>query len=102
MACIFTKAYLLTTIRALLNEKSSIKWTDEQINKWIQEAAIDISTKTLGYEQTYTFWTQKDILEYDEPESCVKVHACVAVSPGFLLKEDGDFILSESGDKIIL
>lgn len=102
MACTFTKSYLLATIRTLLNEKSGIRWTDEQINKWIQEAAIDISTKTLGYEQTYISWTLKDVLEYDEPESCVKVHACIARTPGFLLKEDGSYILLETESKIYL
>ena len=77
MACTFTKTYLLTTIRSLLNEKSSVKWTNDQLNKWIQEATIDISTKTLGYENTDTITTVSDTLEYDEPDGCIKIHECI-------------------------
>jgi len=77
MACLFTTAYLLQTIRAILNEKSAVRWIDDQLNKWVQEASIDISTKTGCYEQTHIFRTSENALEYDEPDGCVKVLGCM-------------------------
>lgn len=80
-------AYIRATVRALLNEYSSVQWTDDQLNKWIQEAAIDISTKTLGYETSDFVFTAANTLEYDEPTGCIKVHACVLV-PGCATADD--------------
>jgi len=77
MACLFTTAYLLQTIRAILNEKSAVRWIDDQLNKWVQEASIDISTKTGCYEQTHVFQTSENTLEYDEPDGCVKALGCL-------------------------
>lgn len=70
-------AYILGAVRNLLNEKSSIKWPDDQINKWVQEAAMDISIKTLGYEGIDVIGTVANTLESDEPSGCIKVHSCV-------------------------
>lgn len=70
-------AYILSTVRSLLNEVSSVIWTDDQLNKWVQEAAIDISTKTLGYEAEDRITTVANTLEYDEPSGAIKVHACM-------------------------
>jgi hypothetical protein len=70
-------AYLLSTIRALLNEISPDHWTDDQINKWVQEAAMDISIKTMGYESKGEISTIVDTLEYDEPSNCIKAHSVI-------------------------
>jgi len=98
MACPFTKAYLLTTIRALLNETTADKWTDEQIENWINEAAIDISTKSLAYEKTHSFATTQNVLEYDEPDECVKVHAVIRCSPADSMSWDGDDTIDPGGE----
>ena len=71
------KAYILAAVRTLLNEVSSVTWTDDQINKWVQEAAMDISIKTLGYEDTDDITTTANTFEYSEPSGCIKVHSCV-------------------------
>ena len=70
-------AYILAAVRSLLAEYSSIKWTDDHINKWVQEAAIDISMKTLGYEDTDSITTAANTLEYTDPSGCIKVHSCI-------------------------
>lgn len=80
MACIFTSAYLLSNIRTLLNDVAETEWSDDELNKWVQEAAMDISTKTLGYEVKDSIVTAADTLEYDEPADCIKVQASVLVS----------------------
>lgn len=38
--------------RCLLNEPTASYWTDNEIDKWIQEGCIDITTKTLCYEKS--------------------------------------------------
>ena len=70
-------AYILAAVRSMLAEYSSVKWTDDQINKWVQEAAMDISTKTLCYEGIDVIGTVVNTLESDEPDGCIKVHSCV-------------------------
>ena len=70
-------AYILAAVRILLNEYSSVKCTDDQINKWVQEAAIDISTKTLGYEVIENIATVANTLECSEPDNTIKVHSCL-------------------------
>jgi len=70
-------AYILAAVRVLLNEYSSVKWTDNHLNKWVQEAAMDISIKTLGYEDSDDITTAANTLEYSEPSGCIKVHSCV-------------------------
>jgi len=39
-------------VRSLLNEPSPVFWTNDEIDKWIQEACIEITTKTLCYEKS--------------------------------------------------
>ena len=70
-------AYVLAVVRSLLAEYSSVKCTDDQLNKWIQEAAIDISIKTLGYESIDTIITTANTLECNEPSGTIKIHSVV-------------------------
>lgn len=39
-------------VRVLLNEPTASYWTNDEIDKWIQEACVDITTKTLCYEKS--------------------------------------------------
>jgi hypothetical protein len=43
----YTLATLTTSVRQLLNEAVASFWTDTEIQEWIKQACIDISTKTL-------------------------------------------------------
>lgn len=70
-------AYILAAVRRLLAEYSSVKFTDDHLNKWIQEAAMDISLKTLGYEVKDSITTAANTLEQNEPSGCIKLHSCV-------------------------
>lgn len=80
MACIFTSAYLLANIRVLLNDVAETEWSDDELNKWVQEAAIDISTKALCYEVIDTsLATATGTLTYTEPTDCIKIHAVTTV-----------------------
>ena len=70
-----TKPQILTEIRALLNEPTAVFWTDTEINNWIDQAALDISAKTLCYETTSDITLATDTISYAEPAGCLKVHA---------------------------
>ena len=70
------KAYIHAAVRSILQEPTAAFWTNEQIDNWINEAAMDISTKTGCYEQTHSFSTVANTLEYSEPTGCIKVHSC--------------------------
>ena len=39
-------------VRTILNEPTALYWTNDEIDKWIQEACIEITTKTLCYEKS--------------------------------------------------
>ena len=39
-------------VRSLLNEPTAAYWSNDEIDKWIQEGCIDITTKTLCYEKS--------------------------------------------------
>lgn len=39
-------------VRILLKEPTALYWTNDEIDKWIQEGCIDITTKTLCYEKS--------------------------------------------------
>ena len=71
-----TKADILIEIRVLLNELTEGFFLDSEINNWIDQSAVDISTKTGCYEQTHTFETEDGTMEYDEPSGCIKTHFC--------------------------
>lgn len=69
-------------VRSLLNEPSPSYWTNDEIDKWIQEAAIDIATKTLCYEKTSDITLAATTLEYDGPtgdsgDDIIKIYAAV-------------------------
>lgn len=70
-------AYIVACIRDLLNDQGTTRWSDDQVNKWIQEAAVDISTKALCYEKTAYFDTVANTLEYDESDNCIRLHSCL-------------------------
>lgn len=72
----------LSKIRSLLDEPASKVFTDEQLENWWIEATIDISTKTLCYEQTDTITTESGTLEYDAPSGCIFVHSCIYNNQG--------------------
>lgn len=59
-----TKSDILTEVRALVNEPTATMFSDSEINSWIDQAAIDISTKALCYEQTEDITLATDTMEY--------------------------------------
>jgi hypothetical protein len=44
----YTLAQLTTEVRNILNEDSAVFWSDAEIQGWIQQATIDISSKLLS------------------------------------------------------
>lgn len=48
----YTVAEARQQVRAILNEPTPIFWTNNEIDKWVQEACVDITTKTLCYEKS--------------------------------------------------
>lgn len=50
----YTLATSLTQVRSLINEASASFWSDTEIENWIKEASIDISTKLLSAESEDT------------------------------------------------
>ena len=50
----YTVSEAVTQIRSLINESSGSFWTDTEIENWIKEATIDISTKLLSAESEDT------------------------------------------------
>lgn len=81
----YTAAEALQQVRVLLNEPSPLFWTADEINKWIQEATADISTKTLCVEKKDTIALATNTLEYTALETLgagaianiIKVHAVI-------------------------
>lgn len=81
----YTTAEAKQQVRSLLNEPTANYWTDNEIDKWIQEATVDISSKTLCVEKKDTIALATNILEYTALETLgagaiadiVKVHAVI-------------------------
>lgn len=51
-------------VRSLLNEPTASFWSDEEINNWVLEAIIDISSKTLCVKKVDTIALVEDTLTY--------------------------------------
>ena len=72
-------------VRILLNEPTASYWTNDEIDKWIQEATVDISTKTLCVEKKDTIALVTNTMEYTALETLgagaiadiIKVHAVI-------------------------
>lgn len=55
----YTATTILAEVRALLNESTGAFWSDSEINEWVKQGCLDISTKVHAYvtEQTVTLNT---------------------------------------------
>ena len=81
----FTAAEALGQVRSLLNEPTASYWTDNELNKWVQEATVDISSKTLCVEKKDTIALATNTMDYTALETLgegaiadiVKVHAVI-------------------------
>jgi len=81
----YTAAEILTQVRSILAEPTALYWTADEINKWVQEAAMDIATKVLGYEKSdyITLSTSAPELTYgamqggDSIDGMVKIYGAV-------------------------
>jgi len=79
-----TKANIHAEIRSLLNEATAGFFTNEEIDSWIDQAAIDISSKTLCYEQSSPITLMKYQIDYAYPMNCIKVVACLYDNKGLV------------------
>jgi len=82
----YSAAEALVQVRALIGEPTAGFWSDEELNNWVIEAAVDISTKTLCYEHKNTLALIANQLEYTDflaaPTTngiaqVVKVYTCI-------------------------
>lgn len=81
----YTTAEAKQQVRSLLNEPTANYWTDDEIDKWIQEATVDISSKTLCVEKKDTIALVTNTMEYTALETLgagaiadiIKVHAVI-------------------------
>lgn len=75
----------LGQVRSLLNEPTASYWTNDELNKWVQEACVDISSKTLCVEKKDTIALATNTMEYTALETLgagaiadiIKVHAVI-------------------------
>ena len=79
-----TKANIHTEIRVLLNEVATGFFLDTQIDNWIDQAAIDISSKALCYEASGEITLVQGQLDYAVPTDCIKVVACQFANKGLM------------------
>jgi len=80
----YTKENILDEVRNILNEPSALFWSDDEINEWIDQAAVDISSKAMCVEASGTITLASGTLEYTEPTDCIKVYAVVYSNRGLL------------------
>jgi len=79
----FTAAEALQMVRAVLNEPTASYWTADEINKWIQEAVMDITTKTLCYEKSDDITLAATTRVYgtigssDSVDDVLKIYGCI-------------------------
>jgi len=73
----YSKANILTEVRNILNEPAALFWSDDEINEWIDQAAVDISSKAMCVEASGALTLASGTLEYAEPTDCIKVYAVV-------------------------
>lgn len=57
----YTAATLRTEVRALLNESTGAFWSDTEIDEWVKQGCLDLSTKVHAYvtEQTFNLATSQ-------------------------------------------
>lgn len=71
----------LKQLRYLLNDTDSsyYNYQDPELENWIKEGCVDVSSKTLCVEaiDTTSVVLAVDAREYPQPAGCVKVFACV-------------------------
>jgi len=80
----YSKANILTEVRNILGEPSAVFWSDNEINEWIDQAAVDISSKAMCVEASGTLTLASGTLEYTEPTDCIKVYAVLVSNRGLL------------------
>lgn len=80
----YTKATLKAEIRRLLKEPTPLFFSDAEIEGWIDQAAIDISMKTLCYESIDTVSLVAGTLEYSVPTDAIKVYGCANANKGMI------------------
>jgi hypothetical protein len=80
----YTTAEARQQVRTLLNEPTPIFWTNDEIDKWIQEACVDITTKTLCYEKSdFITLVSTPVLTYgalqggDSIDDIIKIYSVV-------------------------
>lgn len=76
------KATIHAKARALLNELIAGFWTDAQINEWIDDAALDISSKTYCYETMDLITLATSTQLYDLATNCLKILGLVYSNKG--------------------
>jgi len=60
----YSAAEALQQVRTIINEATPSFWTDEEINNWIIEGVIDISSRGLAYEKRDSIILAANTLEY--------------------------------------
>jgi hypothetical protein len=76
MAALFADlAAVVTAVRSLVNEPAEVLASDTEIQNWIKQAAVDISTKALCYETIGALTLVAGTMEIAKPTDCLKVYA---------------------------
>ena len=73
---VLSKVNIHTEIRTLLHEAAAGFFANTHIDNWIDQAAMDISSKTLCYEASDEITLVDKQLEYSVPSGCIKVVSC--------------------------
>jgi len=80
-----TKANIHTEIRTLFNEAAAGFFDNTDVDNWIDQAAIDISSKSLCCEDSSQELTLVEgTLEYDRPTGIIKVISCRFENKGLM------------------
>lgn len=81
----YSAAEALQQVRAIVNELTESFWLDEEINNWVIEGVIDISSRGLAYEKRDSITLAANTLEYTDLVTggassiaqIVKVYGCI-------------------------
>jgi len=60
----YSAAEALQQVRTIINEATPSFWTDEEINNWVIEGVIDVSSRGLAYEKRDAIYLDENTLEY--------------------------------------